>query len=139
MWRVGPYEPYRMAFCELAGCAKQFFVCTRCDRGQRYCGPEHAEAARLAHARRRGAKYRRTFKARRKAAARQARFREKKKVTHAGSPSPGLSDTVPAPATETTEEVVSAGEEQADGVVDGVDAFVRRGRGSWCGRRAGRS
>ena len=38
---------FRMCFCSCAACRKLFFICSHCDRGQRYCSPGCRNLARL--------------------------------------------------------------------------------------------
>jgi len=104
---VGPVPLCERA-CRFAGCQKIFFVCQRCDRGQRYCSPECRAAARRLQHRAPAAKYQNTIRGRRRHAERQQRYREKqrahteKKVTDPSSPvadspsSCGCDDTRPA-------------------------------------------
>jgi hypothetical protein len=95
--------------CQFAGCRKTFYVCPRCDRGQRYCSPECRAAARRLQHRTADAKYQKTDWGSRRHAKRQQRYREKhpasteKIVTDpsfplADSPSScGCDDTRPIP------------------------------------------
>src|SRR5580704_8136844 len=111
-----------MGTCALVTCTALFFVCRRCDRGQRYCGAVCARAGKRRHARARGRRYEKTFEGRRRAAARAARYRAKK-VTHTTPLPAGASGTVSQPATETTLTVARVGEELADvDTRDGSDA-----------------
>ena len=69
-----------------AGCRRQRLICSACDRGQRYCGPTCAQAARAASLRAAGARYQRSRAGRFGHAARQRRYRARQqKVTHQGS------------------------------------------------------
>ena len=74
-----------------ARCGRQTHVCSRCDRGNRYCGGECARAARADSVRAAGQRYQGGRRGRRHHAERQRRWRGRraKKVTHQGSlPSP---------------------------------------------------
>ncbi len=64
-----------------------FFLCRKCDRGDRYCSSECSKEARRESLRAAGRDYEKTFAGLRRNAARQARFRERarEKVTHQGS------------------------------------------------------
>jgi len=68
-------------------CRSLVIICRRCDRGHLYCPGGCATQARRESLRRAGARYRRTPQGRRNNAARQSRFRarKRKKVTHQGS------------------------------------------------------
>ena len=69
-------------------CHAQVILCSRCDRGQRYCLGECSQIARTESSRRAGKKYRSSRAGRFNNAQRQQRFRAKnqQKVTHHGSP-----------------------------------------------------
>ena len=68
-------------------CQAQVIICSRCDRGQRYCAGGCAVDARSASLKRAGKKYQSTRAGRFNNAARQKRHRERQKqiVTHQGS------------------------------------------------------
>ena len=67
-------------------CRQAVVICSRCDRGQHYCGLRCSEPSRQEKQRKAQARYRRTFNGRSKQAERQRRFRERRaKVTHQGS------------------------------------------------------
>lgn len=69
-----------------AGCRRQCLICSACDRGQRYCAPACAQAARAASQRSAGSRYQRSRTGRFRHAARQRRYRARlQKVTHQGS------------------------------------------------------
>jgi hypothetical protein len=77
-------------------CGLQFLICSRCDRGQRYCGPVCAQAARRASLRAAGKRYQAGRPGRRTHAARQRRYRARlAKVTHQGSPPPAPDGAMP--------------------------------------------
>ena len=77
----------RLFQCAL--CHIQSIVCSKCDRGQIYCGPVCAVFARKKSMKLAGMRYQKTFNGKRHHAARQARYRmrQRKIVTHQGSPS----------------------------------------------------
>lgn len=73
--------------CLCARCRTFFLVCSRCDRGQRYCGAGCSQAARGASLRQAGKRYQEGRRGRLTHAARQRRYRARQeKVTHQGSP-----------------------------------------------------
>lgn len=77
----------RLFQCAL--CHTQSRVCSKCDRGQIYCCKVCAVFARKKSMKLAGMRYQKTFKGKRHHAARQARYRmrQRKIVTHQGSPS----------------------------------------------------
>jgi len=68
-------------------CRTQVIICSRCDRGQRYCGSACAQNARTISLKRAAKKHQSSRTGRFNNAARQRRFRQrlKQKVTHHGS------------------------------------------------------
>lgn len=69
-----------------ARCRAQVRICSRCDRGQIYCGPACSQQARRASLRAAGRRYQRTRRGRLTHAERQRRYRRRSnKVTHQGS------------------------------------------------------
>ena len=93
-----------------ARCRALIMLCSRCDRGRRYCGPRCARAARRASLRRAGQQYQATPKGQRHHAARQAKYRAgraqpatppREIVTHHSSPAPTSSATLPTSAAPT--------------------------------------
>lgn len=79
-----------------ARCHRQVVICRHCDRGQRYCGPGCAQAARRAGVRAAGTRYQRSRPGRMNHAHRQRRYRtRRRKVTHQGSPPPARSASLP--------------------------------------------
>jgi hypothetical protein len=86
-WRAraaSGWEALRFVVCGRPECRRVFFLCSRCDRGQRYCGPPCSRGARAESLRQAGARYQRTRDGRHSHAARQAAYRERQqqKVTH---------------------------------------------------------
>jgi hypothetical protein len=91
-----------------ARCREQVLLCSRCDRGQRYCGQGCSRAARLESRRAAGRRYQRSRAGRLAHAARSRRWRQRRQecaseqradaaaldggvinfVTHQGSPKP---------------------------------------------------
>jgi len=84
--RVRKAREYECEWCESTVC-----ICTRCDRGQRYCPGDCAEAARRESLRCAGKKYQSSETGRLKHAARQQRYleRQEEKMTHQGPPQMG--------------------------------------------------
>ena len=68
-------------------CQAQVIICSRCDRGHRYCAGECAAGARSASLKRASKKYQSTRAGRFNNAARQQRYRQRQNqiVTHQGS------------------------------------------------------
>ena len=79
---------------QCARCHAQAIVCSRCDRGHRYCSGSCAQTARADSLQRAGKKYLSGRAGRFNNAARQQRFRQRKrqKVTHQGSAPKRLHD-----------------------------------------------
>lgn len=84
-------------------CNAQVIICTRCDRGQRYCAGECRHEARSESRKRAAKKYQSSRAGRFNNADRQRRFRERKKqkVTHQGSIQKPLHDLLKTCLTET--------------------------------------
>lgn len=83
----------RLFLC--ARCQCQVRICTRCDRGQQYCGASCSAACRAESLRAAGRRYQRSRRGRHCHAERQQRYRERcresaltQEVTHHGSASP---------------------------------------------------
>lgn len=87
----------RLFNCTL--CHIQVVICSRCDRGNIYCGPSCSQYARAHHHRLANQTYQNTSKGRRKHAERQHRYRERqiKKVTDQSSPSLPPNDLLSEP------------------------------------------
>jgi len=77
-------DSHRRFYC--ARCHSVVVLCRRCDRGQRYCGPQCSTEARCESLRRAARRYRQTVKGRQANAERQRRFRTRRAadVTHQG-------------------------------------------------------
>lgn len=78
--------------CARRACQRVVFLCSRCDRGNRYCSRVCAVAARRECVRAAGLRYQRSRRGRFKHAARQARYRARcrarQKVTHQPAQAP---------------------------------------------------
>jgi hypothetical protein len=87
-------ETARLLLC--ARCRAQGVICGRCDRGNRYCGRDCAQAARRAGLRAAGARDPHSRRGRFAHAARQRHYRRARaKVTHQGSAPPPPGDPLP--------------------------------------------
>lgn len=78
----------RLFLCAL--CYKQVIICTRCDRGNIYCGSSCAGIARKKSLRKAGTRYQRSIKGRLNHAIRQRHYTQRlrefeNKMTHQGS------------------------------------------------------
>jgi hypothetical protein len=78
-------ESNRLTTCLRPGCERPFAVCGGCDRGRRYCSDVCSSEARRAKQRVAGARYQATERGRRQHAERQARYLERRRVTHQSS------------------------------------------------------
>jgi hypothetical protein len=77
-------NPARLFHC--ARCRAQVLICSRCDRGNLYCGPICAQQARRESLRAAGRRYQRSRRGRLCHAERQRRYRRRPhNVTHQGS------------------------------------------------------
>jgi hypothetical protein len=81
-----------------ARCRCQVVICSHCDRGNIYCGKRCSQSARSQSQREAGRRYQRTYRGRFAHAARQRRYRQRRraKVTHQGSPPDVADETLPA-------------------------------------------
>ncbi|NOJ58223.1 MULTISPECIES: hypothetical protein [Myxococcus] len=98
-------ESLRLVVCGRPECRRLFQLCSRCDRGQRYCERRCGVLARAESVRAAGRRYQRTRDGRHAHAERQAAYRgRRRKVTHQSPPPGALEVTVPpAPAQATTQ------------------------------------
>lgn len=83
-------SPLRPRFCHGPGCSALFFVCSRCDRGQRYCSRECRTAARRQQRRAASSRYQRTEAGKHAHRLRQRSYRQRHcrpRVTDQGSQS----------------------------------------------------
>lgn len=102
IWRIHPSDigvlsmsvSSRLYHC--CRCHAPVIICSRCDRGQRYCSGPCRSLAQIAARKRAAKKYRSTRKGRFNNAARQRRFRVRnaQKVTHQGSAIKPLRDVL---------------------------------------------
>jgi hypothetical protein len=112
-------DALRFVICAEPGCRQVFFLCSRCDHGDRYCRPECRDRARRRVRHDAAVAYARSFKGRRAAARRQQRYRERlrKKVTHPGGEEVGPRATLSSPpAASSTTAPTTGGEEIRDGL-----------------------
>jgi hypothetical protein len=91
-------ESIRRFLC--AACGAAVFICTVCDRGQRYCPGACARNARTRSRRDANRRYQQTLRGRRMSAERSRRYRDRGRVTDQGSPPVAVCDVLPASATE---------------------------------------
>jgi len=83
----------RLFLC--ARCRAQVFICRRCDRGNRYCDADCAQAARRENTRAAGHRYQQSRSGRFAHAARARRYRARRQlVTHRSSPAPLTNDVL---------------------------------------------
>jgi len=88
-------ETARLYVC--ARCRVQVLLCSRCDRGQMYCGPECAQDARRQAQRQAASRYQASRRGRLAHAQRARRYRARREiVTHQGSPPAGSDGVVAA-------------------------------------------
>lgn len=85
-------DSFRLVICARVDCSQMFFLCRRCDRGDRYCSRSCARRGRLDALRAAGRCYQDSRRGRLRHAARQARYRAhatlSQKVTHQTSQPP---------------------------------------------------
>jgi hypothetical protein len=129
-------DSFRFVVCDRADCRQVFFLCRRCDRGDRYCSQRCAYRARHATLRAAGRRYQHSRPGRRQHAARQARYRGRRaareKVTHQTSHAPVSCGMVAPPAALT---VTRAAEQEESIDADAANARRRvRLRCARCGR-----
>ena len=128
-------ETVRRFLC--AGCGTAVFICTTCDRGQRYCTGDCARTARQHSQREANRRYGCTPKGRVRSAARSQRYRDRRRVTDQGSLSNRSYAVLDASATTAVSEppsiaqlVLIAAAESTAAIGDAVQcSFCRR----WCG------
>jgi hypothetical protein len=80
-------DSFRFVICAREDCRQVFFLCRRCDRGDRYCSRRCAVRARRGTLQAAGRRYQQSWRGRVRHAARQTRYRHRReKVTHQTSP-----------------------------------------------------
>jgi len=101
-----------------AGCRRQVVICSHCDRGNRYCGPGCAQAARRRSVGEAGRRYQNSRRGRFAHAERQRRYRQrrKQKVTHRGSPPTPTDETLPVESSVSVRGDESVAEDAGDGI-----------------------
>ena len=72
-----PLDSLRQRFCHAPGCRTLFFVCKRCDRGQRYCSPKCRQESRRQQFREASCRYQQSERGRLAHLQRQRRYRKK--------------------------------------------------------------
>ena len=95
--RSGEESVSRLFLC--ARCRCQVVICSRCDRGQIYCGPGCAQEARRCNQRKARARYQASVRGREMHAQRSGRYRARhRRVTDQGSVRSATLSRRPAPA-----------------------------------------
>jgi hypothetical protein len=95
--RSGGENVSRLFLC--ARCRCQVVICSRCDRGQIYCGPGCAQEARRCNQRKARARYQASVRGRKMHAQRSGRYRARhRRVTDHGSVQSGSLSQRAAPA-----------------------------------------
>jgi hypothetical protein len=122
-----------------ARCRRLVVICTRCDRGQRYCSAHCSQVQRRRSVREAGRRYQRTPLGARNNAARQKRWRLRiaTTVTHHSSPAPTHLRQEPL---NTQKEVCDATSNRAFFIANRLPAIPagQPGRGcDFCGRPCG--
>lgn len=132
---VGRVDSFRFVVCDRADCRQVFFLCRRCDRGDRYCSRACAHQARHATLRAASRRYQQSRRGRGQHAARQAHYRRRRapreKVTHQTSHAPRPCGIVTAPSVRPVTRTVA--QEDAADVSDDLRRTV-----SLCCARCGR-
>lgn len=108
VWLLVPRPDCRRYVCDR--CRRAVYICSWCDRGQRYCSGRCRRGARQRSLRAAGRRYQQTRRGRRLHARRQQAYRERqrKKVTHHGCRGAQESETVVACAREAVSQRRSA-------------------------------
>jgi hypothetical protein len=112
-------QPGRLFLC--ARCRQQVVLCSRCDRGNRYCGRACWRLSREAANREAGSRYQRSYRGRLAHARRAQRWRERRaqapqNVTHQGCPAEAANAPLLAWPHDTTTAIVEtpcAGHDEA--------------------------
>ena len=100
-----------------ARCRRQVAICSRCDRGNIYCGSGCSQSARRESRSAAARRYQRSPEGRRTHAERQRRYRARRqKVTHQGSPAPAPSDSLLADSHRSAQRSAPAPSDTAPGV-----------------------
>jgi hypothetical protein len=101
-----------------ARCHCQVVICSHCDRGNIYCGKRCSQAARRQSRRKAARRYQKTRRGRFAHAARQRRYRQRRraKVTHQGSPPLPPDETLPAESRTSVRHSEEPGAVPADGI-----------------------
>jgi hypothetical protein len=101
-----------------ARCRCQVVICSHCDRGHIYCGKRCSETARRQSQREAARRYQKTRRGRFAHAARQRRYRQRRraKVTHQGSLPVLPAETLPAESRTSAQRSEELGAVPADGI-----------------------
>ncbi len=127
-------DALRIVTCARSACRQLFFLCSHCDRGHRYCGPDCRDIARRSCLREAGRRYQTTRSGRHAHAERQRRYRERQqKVTHQTDEEVPVAATVPPAPTE----VAMPAESSSGAAREGCDAKPEgKYRCAWCERES---
>ena len=99
-------------------CRCQVVICSHCDRGNIYCGKRCSQTARHQSQREAARRYQRTYRGRLAHAARQRRYRQRRrqKVTHQGSPREVADETLPTESSTSAQQGESPATVPGDGI-----------------------
>ena len=75
---ASPQTVFRQRFCKASDCRTMFFICSRCDRGQRYCGLICRRRCRLQQRRNAGRRHQQSYEGRLDHRDRQRAYRLRK-------------------------------------------------------------
>ena len=81
-------KPFRQRYCKAVNCGRLFFICSHCDRGQRYCSVACRQQARLRQRRLANRRHQQSLEGRLDHRDRQQRYRARRcraRVTDQGS------------------------------------------------------
>ena len=125
-----------------ARCRCQVVICSHCDRGNIYCGKRCSQTARRQSQCEAARRYQRTYRGRFAHAARQRRYRQRRRanVTHQGSPPLLPDETLPAESRKPARRVESPPAVPNDGIRchlcgRACSRFLRQSFRCWCPTR----
>lgn len=73
-------KPFRQRYCKAVNCGRLFFICSHCDRGQRYCSAPCRLKSRVEQLRTAQRRYLRSPEGRKDQSERQRAYRQRKAV-----------------------------------------------------------
>lgn len=127
-----PTESHRWFSC--ARCRGLVRLCTSCDRGQWYCGPECSAAARRANRREANQRYQRTDRGRSLHAQRQARYRARSRPHPPGGGSHVTDPLPPGRRSRVTDQGSSRAPREAAAASEAAETYLC----ARCGRQVSR-